>query len=339
MRVSNGKETFEVDESRLPEAQADGFKPLVQVTNGKDTFDVHPDDLGQAKADGFRPVGGALETLQDTGRGVLQGATLGFGDEIAGGLGAAGQAIKKLSLSDVVSDYVSNRDSERKANEEAKTRSPIAYGTGQVGGAVASSLVAPGAGAAKIAAMGAAEGLGSSNADLTTGKGAFDAALDTAKGGATGFIAGKAGELLAPAGNAVKTGLEEVATNPTLSKVAAVNPAGRVVDAITKRLGLPLAEIPGADTTAGKIATRVAGNFVPGAQYVQKVSDAAAVVQKGAAIAVDTIDKIAPMLGKYGPVLQQAAQRGSSSLATTNFLLQQTDPEYQEKLKAISAGN
>jgi hypothetical protein len=347
IKVSNGSDTFEVDESRLAEAQADGFRPLVKVSNGKETYDVHPDDLEQAKADGFTPAsapssssgpqlasiapmpdagGGFLETAGDTARGAAQGATLGFSDELVGAVGAGADALRKMSLSNLVSDYVARRDAERKANAEAKKRSPIAYGAGQFGGSAATALV-PGGAAAKLIGMGAAEGLGSSEADLTKGE-VVNAALDTGKGASTGFVASRL--------PGVKRGLEEVATNPQIAKVAAVNPGGRVADAVMKRLGLSLEEVPGMGGAVGNLAKRAAGHWVPGAHWAQKASDAAAVVQKGATIAVETIDKIAPKLGKYGPMLLEAASRGGSSLATTNFLLQQTDPEYQEIVKNLN---
>lgn len=47
------------------------------------------------------------------------------------------------------------------------------------------------------------------------------------------------------------------------------------------------------------------------------------------------LGKTGQALGKYGPVLERAAQRGQQSLAATNFILQQTDPDYRETLKRI----
>lgn len=38
-------------------------------------------------------------------------------------------------------------------------------------------------------------------------------------------------------------------------------------------------------------------------------------------------------LGKFGGMLRQAMQRGASAFATTNFILQQKNPEYQQILK------
>lgn len=63
-------------------------------------------------------------------------------------------------------------------------------------------------------------------------------------------------------------------------------------------------------------------------------------VQPAAAVTMDRVSKLlqrAPQaLGQFGPVLQQAIQRGGTSFATTNFLLQQRDPEYRKKMEELS---
>jgi hypothetical protein len=56
VKVSNGKDTYSVDERRLSEAQKDGFVPVVTVTNGKQTHEVHPSKLNMALKDGFKPL-------------------------------------------------------------------------------------------------------------------------------------------------------------------------------------------------------------------------------------------------------------------------------------------
>ena len=45
------------------------------------------------------------------------------------------------------------------------------------------------------------------------------------------------------------------------------------------------------------------------------------------------VTKTPEVLGKYAPALQQAAARGGTSLAATNYVLQQTDPEYRMQTK------
>ena len=110
IRVSNNKDTYEVDESDLPKALKDGFTPLVSVSKGDSKFDVHPDDLPKALADGYRPIqhsdSGLVNTIVSQ---VASGATAGFDDELAGGLSAIGRVagikglggkIKDLGLAD-----------------------------------------------------------------------------------------------------------------------------------------------------------------------------------------------------------------------------------------------
>ncbi len=57
------------------------------------------------------------------------------------------------------------------------------------------------------------------------------------------------------------------------------------------------------------------------------------------AVSTDAIANVARMapekLGKFAPVLQRAAERGSQAVAATNFMLQQSDPEYRAFLKKI----
>jgi hypothetical protein len=59
-----------------------------------------------------------------------------------------------------------------------------------------------------------------------------------------------------------------------------------------------------------------------------------------AAITMDKVSKILQTMpnafGAHTRVLQQAIQRGGTSFATTNFLLQQRDPEYRKKMEELS---
>jgi hypothetical protein len=49
----------------------------------------------------------------------------------------------------------------------------------------------------------------------------------------------------------------------------------------------------------------------------------------------DYVRKNPNMFGKFSDVLSKAAQRGSNALGATHFMLQQTNPEYREQLKAL----
>lgn len=114
-------------------------------------------------------------------RGGLQGATLGFSDELAG------------AIESVISDksYQQARDESRKANAAAQKEHPWLYGGGELGGGAATLLI-PGVGAAgglgKALATGATAGLGGSEADLAKGE-YGKAALDTAIGAGLGGVA------------------------------------------------------------------------------------------------------------------------------------------------------
>lgn len=54
---------------------------------------------------------------------------------------------------------------------------------------------------------------------------------------------------------------------------------------------------------------------------------------RGANNLPEIVAKSPEIFGKFGPVLQNAASRGPQGVAATNFILQQTNPEYREALK------
>jgi len=144
---------------------------------------------------------GKGETLA---RGVSQGVTLGFADELSGGLNALKDAYKKGSLADFKSDYTRNRDTARSLDQSASDQNPFTYGAGNVAGSVPLSLAIPFSSGIKGAALGgatfgAATGLGSSQADLTKGeflKSGQDAALGGAIGGTLGGAIGGSTKLV-----------------------------------------------------------------------------------------------------------------------------------------------
>jgi hypothetical protein len=263
--------------------------------------------------------------------GGLQGMTSGFADEAYGALQSPAGAFKKFfgagENDPDVKKYARERDTAREAFKATGEQHPVAKGVGQAAGAIATSAALPGSGAAKLVGLGVADGIGNSNADN-----AADVTVDGLKGGAVGAAAAGAGALLKPLGSAIKTGLEEVATNPTVSKIAAANPSARVLDAVAGKVGLGAEDLPGGNSVAAAIAKRAAGHFVPGVKWAQGASDAAAAAQKGAQVSLDTINALAPKLGRFGPVLEAAAQRGASSFATTQYMLSQQYPEYRDLL-------
>lgn len=134
--------------------------------------------------------------LESGVRGAAQGLSLGFADELAGILGAGGEAIQNPSkLGDLAELYRKNRDESRELYKKAQEANPVTYGASEVGGGIASMFV-PGLNVGKgikgAAALGGAMGLGASEADLTKGEIA-EAAKDVGKGAALGGVVGAAG--------------------------------------------------------------------------------------------------------------------------------------------------
>jgi len=124
---------------------------------------------------------GYLEAL---GRGVKQGVTLGFGDEITGFLESA--FTNKT--------YQQARDEARAKDKAAQKAHGITFGLGQIMGGAAPAIATGGAGglAGAIragAGLGAASAAGESEADLTKGE-ITKLASDTARGGIEGGVAG-----------------------------------------------------------------------------------------------------------------------------------------------------
>lgn len=128
-------------------------------------------------------------------RGGAQGATFGLADEIAGGVEGAGDVlVGGYNLSDLMDRYRARRDESRINFGAAEQDNPLAYGGGQFAGGLATTAI-PGVnfikGAdwlskAKTASkLGAAAGLGASEADLTRGD-LGGAAGDVALGGTVG---------------------------------------------------------------------------------------------------------------------------------------------------------
>lgn len=146
--------------------------------------------------------------LESAGRGALQGASLGFADEIAGGVGAFPELASRLGsanpLAGTLEKYREIRDKQRVSDERAKQTNPNSYLAGNIGGSVASSFfpVVGGLTAAKAgqtalgaagagAKLGAIAGLGQSQADMTKGD-LWGATKDVGAGGLVGGIAGGA---------------------------------------------------------------------------------------------------------------------------------------------------
>jgi hypothetical protein len=177
----------------------------------------------KAKATGSAPKSHSV--AQSLGRGLVQGGTMGFIDELGGlagklfvgdggvKLGAnaapmdsdtpevrAAKLALKGEVASTPTGYALTRDLVRKDMDAARAANPGAFTTGEIGGAVASSFlpglnVAKGASLSKtmgqMALQGGAMGLGDSEADLTKGelgRAAFDTTVGAALGAGSGAL-------------------------------------------------------------------------------------------------------------------------------------------------------
>lgn len=283
--------------------------------------------------------------LESLGRGGAQGISFGLRDEAAGALQNPLGGLKEIAnkfgahFSDEdIDSYKKERDESRRLDSVAKQANPMSYGAGQIAGGAAPALLTGGAGGlGSLAAQGAVQGLGSSDAEYLGGL-----AKDAAIGGTIGGAIGGAGKLLAnPAtANVAQNVVERIATNPKLSKVAALQPLQGISNAAGKAIKKVAGDTFGAlGDFVGDQAGRVAAYKVPGVNVVQGISDAASLVQKGAQKVADLdLTTLIPKMGKFAPALQNAASRGGQSVAATHYILQSSNPEYQEMYSQATKG-
>lgn len=177
----------------------------IQGADGK-TYQVEAPDMQSAAAavSGFaQPRGGSSvnrEVLPDGhgsalafGTGAANGASFGFADNIAGAIGGIDSMVRGNGFR---RGYDATLDIVRDGMAEAQQKHPMAYGTGEVGGAVAPALLAAPIAtgrtalgtAGRAAGIGMAEGAahGAGNAD------GQDMAAEAARGGAIGGLTGLA---------------------------------------------------------------------------------------------------------------------------------------------------
>jgi hypothetical protein len=172
-------------------------------------------DLGSVSDQGLQLLHDAAQggpsAGEALGRGAVQGATLGFGDELSGLGGALGTMAgsspivqardpalqAKLERGPTFGQaYRETRDEARAANEAARAAHPWLYGGAEIAGSAlpmaAGGMAAKAAGmavgpVAGSAATGAAMAAGGSNADLTQGEGG-QFAIDTGIGAGVGAV-------------------------------------------------------------------------------------------------------------------------------------------------------
>lgn len=154
--------------------------------------------VAEPKYEDTSPHNAPPSELESGVRGAVQGATLGFSDEAVGAAEALWNVAKgnPKTFGELYRTY---RDESRTNNKAAEEANPKSYMAGNIAGGIGSMLV-PGLGGAnigKMAALGAAQGLGGSEADLTKGD-VGGVVKDTAVGGAIGGAVGGVANAVAP---------------------------------------------------------------------------------------------------------------------------------------------
>lgn len=213
--------------------------------------------------------------LESGARGVAQGASMGFADELTG-------AVESM-LTDKT--YEQARDESRANYAKAQADNPGTYLAGQIGGGAASTALIPGSGVARLGALGAASGLGASEA-----KDALGMAEDAVIGGGTGLVLGAGVKALPKIAGAAKGQIDELATAPLgagekgliargLGKVGEVGAKGNeLLDKVTGAGGkavryLGSAKLQGAldaAENAPKASQFVAGKAANGLEAIEK---------------------------------------------------------------------
>ncbi len=145
-----------------------------------------------------------VSPLESGTRGLAQGASLGFADEITGGVEAMWESAKgdPATFGEL---YKRSRDESRQNYESAKNANPGTYTTGEIGGAIGTAFI-PGLNAAngarlatlvgKGALVGGTAGLGNSTEEDVGGM-IKDTATGAALGGALSGVIGKAAPYVA----------------------------------------------------------------------------------------------------------------------------------------------
>lgn len=171
-------------------------------------------------------------------RGLLQGATAGFGDELAAGIDVGLEKLKgnEDSISNLYTKY---RDKYREANKKAEEEAPISYFAGNVGGGVLPGVVTGGSSAAATLAS---SGLKAAAPKLLA-SGAAQGALDTLGRSESTELedlakeAGLGAGLGAAAAIGVPSLVKGVSNVPSLTKQAASKFLDVVEPNMSKRIG------------------------------------------------------------------------------------------------------
>ncbi len=344
--VKNDKgQAFEVDEDKISDAAKDGFLPV--VSNGSQEHRVEYKDLASAEKDGYTPIQSAKEIADKKEndnrgkqqnsilRGVVQGATRGTSDEIAGGvdvsldygqralnaLGLAskspGQVSMELSKAGFKGDigpseakdiYTTGRNEERSLNKQAESDNPALYTAGNVAGSLLGTVSPTG-----MIADATLQGAGYSEADNLK---------DLGKDVTTGAAIGLGANAINKSGSKI---LEYLS-----NKFGSSKPAEAVAELVKNNAGT-------VGATAGAISHGPIGattGYMAGKEVIPKaVNKLEPIINKFDEGFQYTMKNLPP---KYKAIMDSAGTRGAQSQAVQHFLLGQRDQEYQELTKDSS---
>jgi len=183
-----------------------------------DSLSSSPDFISDEEMERVAPVSDENTSIGSKAVSFFQGlgdtSSMGFGDEAAGLVGAGIDQIASRMIPGYKADsYSQARDQGRAISSQVKSANPKTAIGGQLAGAIASGVAtgkiipSPSTFFGRIAlsmGYGGAEGIGTSDADLTKGE-LGDAALDTAKGAAIGGVTAGAMEGLSKLPGAVRS--------------------------------------------------------------------------------------------------------------------------------------
>jgi len=294
-------------------------------------FDKEPSqgmgDSAQARGEIEKP-----SQLEAGARGLAQGATLGFGDEL---YGAGRGALEKMSPSESTKDmslkdlYQMYRDSQRAKNKSAEQAYPKTYLAGNVVGGIAPMALTGGSLPAAVGA-GAAMGLGSSEADLTQGD-IGGAAKDTAIGAGLGLAGGMAGKGLEAVGQKV---LKPMAGKLAEGALGGASKEGRNVgQTVLDENALPL--MGGSKATKDAIQNAINENEAKAGNLLREANDQ---LYKQQPEGLTFADELGPKVLKRfnDDILPQFDTRTPIGRQQYNDVLKNTRPHVEDILNAGS---
>lgn len=318
--------------------------------------DFNPDDFIKQVTPSFDPDAFVAADPAPIGvgesalRGVGQGASLGFADEIAGAGGALYKALKNRSLDTLSKDYAAGRDKYRSEDAAARASNPKTFIGGELGGGVLTGF-APGIGIAKgastvknlsnLVAQGVLQGIGSSESDTVGGN-----VADAAKGGAAGLVGAGAGRLVSKLiPNAVQTGkyatskaIEHLRPTPKVARVLGPERLAAVgqeaLDSGAIQFGSKAADT--AERLAGQrdVIGKEIGGYIDEAGKAGRTVDPATVAQKFQSEVIDPLKGQAANKANVAKLEQQKADFLEHYGGDANL----TPLQIEEEKRAVQGG-